>query len=58
MAADLVDEYRLLTFPMVLGKGARLFPGDGTPAHLECRSAQLNGAGVLSTWSRDRSTVD
>ncbi|MBO0831325.1 MAG: dihydrofolate reductase family protein, partial [Actinobacteria bacterium] len=54
MAADLVDEYRLLTFPAVLGTGERLFPGDGQPAYLECVSAGQSGAAVLTRYQRVR----
>jgi dihydrofolate reductase len=52
MAQDLVDEYRLLTFPTVLGTGDRLFPNGGPPAHLECLSAEQTGAAVLSRYAR------
>ena len=52
MAAGLVDEYRLLTFPTVLGTGERLFPAGGTPAYLECRSAEQAGAAVLARYGR------
>src|SRR5271167_1996601 len=43
MAQDLIDEYRLLTFPTILGAGERLFPDGGTPVHLECLSADQPG---------------
>ncbi|MFJ3339430.1 dihydrofolate reductase family protein [Streptomyces sp. NPDC086766] len=52
-AADLVDEYRLLTFPTVLGAGRRLFPTDDGPhADLECLAAEQAGAAVLTRYRR------
>ena len=50
MGNDLIDEYRLLTFPTLLGTGERLFPTDCPPAHLELVSAGQIGATVLSQY--------
>ncbi len=52
MAADLIDEYRLLTFPTILGTGERLFPAGGPSAYLECLSAEQTGAAVLARYRR------
>jgi dihydrofolate reductase len=52
MAADLIDEYRLLTFPTVLGVGERLFPAAGSPTYLECLSAEQVGPTVLTRYRR------
>ena len=43
MADDLIDEYRLLVFPLVLGEGTRLFPGGTAPVNLALVSAETAG---------------
>ncbi|MBT2210567.1 dihydrofolate reductase family protein [Actinomadura sp. NEAU-AAG7] len=52
MAADLVDEYRLLVFPTILGTGDRLFPADGPTAYLDCEWSEQIGAAVLTCYTR------
>jgi dihydrofolate reductase len=44
---DLVDEYRLMLEPVLLGGGKRLFPGDGRKRPLELVSATPAATGVL-----------
>ena len=43
----LVDEYRLMIEPIVLGGGKRIFPDDGTAHGLELVSAKTAATGVL-----------
>jgi dihydrofolate reductase len=43
---DLVDEYRLMIEPIVLGGGKRLFPDDGTARPLELVSTKTSNTGV------------
>ena len=47
VAHDLVDEFRLMVFPTVAGKGRRLLEGAGAPLDLELVSSEEAGAGVL-----------
>lgn len=48
IAAGLVDQFRLLVFPTVLGAGRRLFAGDTVPSFdLELDLSEEVGAGVL-----------
>lgn len=49
LAAGLIDELVLMTFPVVLGTGKRLF-GDGTPPHaLRLLEQQVGTKGVIVT---------
>ena len=49
LAADLIDEVRLLIYPLVLGRGKRFF-GDGTPpAALKLAGSETSRSGVLLT---------
>jgi dihydrofolate reductase len=52
MAHDLVDEYRLLTFPTVVGGGRRLFGDGAAPLHLELEAAERVGPAVLTFYRR------
>jgi dihydrofolate reductase len=44
---DLIDEYRLLTFPVVLGSGKRLFGEGAVPASLKLMTCSTTRAGVV-----------
>ncbi len=46
VANNLVDEYRLMIEPILLGGGKRLFPDDGRARPLELVSATTSGTGV------------
>ena len=46
MENDLIDEYRLMVFPVVVGKGKRLF-AEGTEAALKLIEAKTTSTGVV-----------
>jgi dihydrofolate reductase len=53
IANDLLDELRLMVFPVVLGGGLRLFADDGRKVPLTLTDARTVGAGVqLLTYER------
>lgn len=51
---DLVDEYRLMIEPVLLGGGKRIFPESGQARPLELVSATTAGTGVLICTYRPR----
>jgi dihydrofolate reductase len=52
ISADLVDEYRLLVLPTVLGVGGRLFADSGPPVDLRLVSVKPVGPGSLAVYER------
>ena len=51
---DLIDEYRLLTFPVLLGSGKRLFGSGTVPAAMRLVRTATTAAGVVfSVYRRD-----
>jgi dihydrofolate reductase len=53
IAADLLDELRLMVFPVILGGGKRLFAEDGRKVPLKLADERTFGAGVqLMTYER------
>ncbi len=44
---DLVDEYRLMVEPIILGGGKRLYPDDGSARPLQLVSSTTSSTGVL-----------
>jgi dihydrofolate reductase len=56
---DLVDELKLVIYPLVLGKGFRLFPEQGQTHRLEVLESRVTGTGILLQTSRPagRATV-
>jgi len=47
LAADLVDVTQLLIFPIILGKGRRLFDGGEAPAGLKLVKSEASAKGVI-----------
>jgi dihydrofolate reductase len=55
---DLVDELRLWTFPVVVGKGKRLFGDGATPGKLALVDAKTSSTGVVIATYRPAGEVE
>ena len=55
IANDLVDEYRLMIEPIILGGGKRLFPEDSCTRALELVASKTTATGVHMVTYRPKS---
>jgi dihydrofolate reductase len=55
-AADLVDEYRLVVYPFVVGSGTALFAGVTTPRHLALEEVVTFPSGCMAVVYRRPAT--
>src|SRR4029450_12313968 len=53
----LIDEFRVWTFPLVLGKGKRLFDGGTVPDGLELTGSQASSTGVIIATYRSGADI-
>lgn len=49
---DLIDEYRIIVFPELVGRGLKLFSGDTAPLPLRLVSAETVGSAVRMRYER------
>jgi dihydrofolate reductase len=54
---DLIDEFRLLIFPVVLGTGKRLFDDGAIPAGVELTSSEVSSTGVVMATYRSGAEI-
>ncbi len=47
LKARLIDEWRIMTFPVVLGKGKRLFGSGTVPGAMELVNGKRTSTGVM-----------
>ncbi len=53
LAHDLIDQLTLLTFPIILGSGKRVFDSGSRPRAWSLTKTRQNGSGVVAhTWDR------
>lgn len=50
LAADIVDHLHLITFPVILGHGKRLFGDDATPRGFALEKTIVSDTGVIAAW--------
>lgn len=49
---DLIDEYRLIVFPVVVGEGKRLFGSGARPAAMQLVKSSVTSTGVIVSFYR------